>query len=313
MKRQEQLLDNFLTLLGEQRVYAYMVDNKEQTTIKPYRSNDSLKFPMPHSTVLKPELNVESTKMGIYIAVNTYHLDYMNLERGIGRTYSNLKEVRAFTADMDCPKGDDITEYKRDTLQKMFAGDYPEPSAVVDTKNGYHAWWFLDEPEKVIPENMNILRAIQEEVVTKIGGDPAAKDLTRVLRYPGSIHWKSEPYPITMVHCIGTTYTLMEMQEAFPPNHIARKREKADIVPLLINIESGARNNTAKNILCSVMGSLKPPLWPYFAKAGIREWNRHLKDPLEDSELMLIYESIAKLAIQNWWIKDSKGIWNKKY
>jgi hypothetical protein len=314
MNRQQTALDNFSRLLGDQRFYTYMVDNKEETNVKPYMSSGSLKYPIYISKTLDLSRNNEKSRYGAFIAVNTFHIDKIDFKRSIGRTYTNLKEIRAFTADIDAPKeeGLDMAAFKQDRLAPLFSGEHPEPSAVVETKNGYHVWWILDTPYPVFAENMQMLRALQEKVVDIIGGDAGAKDLPRVLRVPETLHLKSDPFTVKVVHCIGTTYSFEEILKAFPIGDTAKKREAKDVIPLLINIPEGKRNDTAKNILCSVMGSLKPPLWPFFAKAGIREWNKNLTNPLNDDELMTTYGSIASLAINNWWEKDKKGIWTKK-
>ena len=79
----------------------------------------------------------------------------------------------------------------------------PRPSVVVDSGGGYHCYWLLDEPW-ILTDATERQRAkdVLYAWVTHTGGDPAAKDLARVLRVPGSYNNKYDPpRPVAFVWC----------------------------------------------------------------------------------------------------------------
>ena len=69
-----------------------------------------------------------------------------------------------------------------------------QPSAVVHSGRGLHAYWrlrsyvSLEEPN----ERARFGEALRR-LALALGGDPAATDLARVLRIPGSLNWKYTP------------------------------------------------------------------------------------------------------------------------
>ncbi|MDP8923742.1 MAG: primase C-terminal domain-containing protein [Chloroflexota bacterium] len=76
-----------------------------------------------------------------------------------------------------------------------------QPSAVVHSGRGLHAYWRvrtavpLDEP----PSRRRFGEA-PRGLANALGGDPAATDLARVLRLPGSLNWKyAPPRPVSLL------------------------------------------------------------------------------------------------------------------
>jgi len=86
------------------------------------------------------------------------------------------------------------------------------PSMIVRSKKSLHAYWMAkDGTEK------NFVR-IQQGLIKYFQGDPAMKDISRVLRIPGYYHNKTaEPFMVEIIHVAeGLAYTEKEMMEAFP-------------------------------------------------------------------------------------------------
>jgi len=72
-----------------------------------------------------------------------------------------------------------------------------DPSFIIETKNGYHLYWLLDEPiyrDEITKEEWELAVArwekIEQTIVTTLNADPAVKDLTRILRQPNTFYWK---------------------------------------------------------------------------------------------------------------------------
>lgn len=68
-----------------------------------------------------------------------------------------------------------------------------QPQVIVESGGGYHGYWFIDTPMPVTPDGLFYLGPIQAAWVKLTGGDPAAKDLARVLRLPGTLNAKYTP------------------------------------------------------------------------------------------------------------------------
>lgn len=81
------------------------------------------------------------------------------------------------------------------------------PSLVVDSGNGYHAYWILKEPTTDLAR----VEAINLGIAQAIGGD-RTYDITRILRVPGTSNWKdpTHPKPVRLIQCRSQTYTLAD-------------------------------------------------------------------------------------------------------
>lgn len=94
----------------------------------------------------------------------------------------------------------------------------PAPSVIMDS-GGYHAYWLLEEPFVLEGEaERERARQAQYRWVEFTGADPAAKDLARVLRVPGTVNRKpayAPTYPaVTILQAdFERTYTLAELEQ----------------------------------------------------------------------------------------------------
>jgi P4 family phage/plasmid primase-like protien len=179
-------------------------------------------------------LDLERAQLGygIFFSVNGFS--------GGRRITENVKNINAFFVDIDYPDKlnrdpKQVTIYKNDFMQELFIGDTPEPTAIVETKNGLHIYWILqqsievnslsEEQQKALLERY---RDIQEALVKRFEGDPGAKDLCRVLRIPETIHQKDidDPFVVKLIHYNKEmTYEFGEIRKAFlaqiPPDRWA--------------------------------------------------------------------------------------------
>lgn len=134
--------------------------------------------------------------------------------------------INAFFVDIDGRKDpSEIEEIKERLL----------PTFVLETKNGYHLYWVLDESiykEEVTEEEWEsaVMRweRIQQNIVTTLKGDPVVKDITRIMRQPDTYYWKKSgdaykggvknaPFVIKGIHKqISASYSMEQVEEAFP-------------------------------------------------------------------------------------------------
>lgn len=126
-----------------------------------------------------------------------------------------------------------------------------QASAIVDTGNGYHAYWILDRPRAamaIAPLLLGWQRYVQDTASFPVDSiaEPA-----RVMRLPGTWNLKdrANPKPVELVYASDVRYDPSEFPEYTPPN-TERKRELPDIIG-----ESGGplsgRDNTLFKFLCA--------------------------------------------------------------
>lgn len=124
------------------------------------------------------------------------------------RRKENLERIRAWAVDLD--GGDKAEQRRRLAAAKL------TPSSVVETKNGYHAYWYAEDAK---PEHY---RLVLDRLVSFFGADKNARDLARVLRVPGFLHQKDPTDPFLVRHVFGPNRELVylerDMLRSFPPS-----------------------------------------------------------------------------------------------
>jgi hypothetical protein len=104
---------------------------------------------------------------GIFVTVNETDLE--------GRKTENIKRMRALFLDMDGAPIEPV----------LAAG----PHIVVESSPGhFHPYFLVHDVE------LDQFTPAQEVLIKRFGGDPAAKDRSRVMRLPGFVHRKGEPF-----------------------------------------------------------------------------------------------------------------------
>jgi P4 family phage/plasmid primase-like protien len=168
------------------------------------------------SDVLRPDLNKQGYEA--YFTVNGF-------KGAIDAKKEHCSSINAFFVDIDGRKDPAEIEQIMDRLT---------PTFVLETKNGYHVYWLLDEiiyKEDLTPEawDVAVLRweRIEQSIVSTLNADPVVKDITRIMRQPGTYYWKKsgdawkngvkDVFKIKGIHKnISANYTMEEMENAFP-------------------------------------------------------------------------------------------------
>lgn len=115
----------------------------------------------------------------------------INELRGARRLASEVVAVRALFIDCDA-------ELARPLVLA--------PSISVQSKSGPHHYWLLHGGEPV-----SLFAAAQRQLAAFYGSDPMVSDPSRVMRVPGFLHQKAEPFVVQLVAANGTCrYTLRE-------------------------------------------------------------------------------------------------------
>lgn len=101
----------------------------------------------------------------------------------IGGDRKNLGSVRAWYTEID--------DESKDVQRAKIATSPLQPTCVVESKNGYHLYWYA------IPgSSFDDYTKIELRLIEHFGGDPNAQDKARILRTPGFRHQKdpSDPF-----------------------------------------------------------------------------------------------------------------------
>ncbi len=154
---------------------------------------------------------------------------------------------RFYIADWDAGRDDEGNYYNDKVVAKLkaakllqwqsdiAAGKMLEPTLIVETRNGFHLYWLLDNPKAVYwagdvesdfdDESSNIAadiyRATTVSISKHLGTDSAIMNPARVLRVPGFMWRKSveglKPFLTQVVaHNPSIIYSAKEIVEAFP-------------------------------------------------------------------------------------------------
>jgi putative DNA primase/helicase len=135
----------------------------------------------------------------------------------------NCSSLNAFFVDIDGRK--DLNELE--AIKKKL-----EPTYILETKNGYHLYWLLDEPiwkEDNLEWDEQVAKweKIEQAIVDALKADDKAKDVCRILRQPGTFYWKKSGdaykkgtegiFKIKGLYKnLSANYTMDEVAEVFP-------------------------------------------------------------------------------------------------
>lgn len=137
---------------------------------------------------------LNSLGAGIFFAYN---------RMGDTRNKASVLGINAWAMEIDdIPKEE---QYKKILMSPL------DPSAIVETRNSYHCYWFADGGTVANAERINM------GLIQYFGSDPALKDTSRLLRIPGFYHNKKAPFMVEIKHAdYEAKYTDQQMLEAFP-------------------------------------------------------------------------------------------------
>ncbi|MGL4551260.1 MAG: primase C-terminal domain-containing protein, partial [Gemmataceae bacterium] len=148
---------------------------------------------------------------------------------------------------------------------------------------------------------------VEDLLVARFGADPAAKDVTRVLRLPGFLHLKDPDSPflcrLLVDRLAEAPYRLGALRDALRPDaaaagtedtssrtaRTAAENRRAD----LDGVEQGQRNSAAARVAGRLLSGLNPELWETSGWGGLRQWNDRNRPPLPEAELRGVFDRVA--------------------
>lgn len=204
-----------------------MTTNNEFLTYFPehryrYLDQTGLRRPPVSSLIKRKDLNLQGYEA--YFTVNGF-------KDGTDATAENCSNINAFWVDIDGRK--DLEELEE--IKKKL-----DPTFILETGNGHHIYWVLDEPvykSDVTSEEWGDIVArwnkIEQSIVDTLKGDNNCKDLCRIMRQPNTFYWKKTGekfkegtkgvFKITGIYKVeANTYSMDRMEEAFPSASVAK-------------------------------------------------------------------------------------------
>jgi putative DNA primase/helicase len=157
-------------------------------------------------------------RFAVYSGVCTRTDEAARERRG---TRESLEDLTAFWADIDVKRFDSIfTAYH--ALEQ-----FPlEPSIVVRTGHGYHAYWLLTEPVSLPGADKARLEQALKTLQVDVLGTDNVSDLPRVMRAPSTWNRKDEGHPVrTAIVCMDddVRYDLDRLLAVLPESREMRR------------------------------------------------------------------------------------------
>ena len=118
-------------------------------------------------------LNTQQQGVGVFVTIS--ETDFK------GRKVENIVRPRALFADAD-------NNEQAERCVSVLTASGVHPSMAVNSGRGYHFYFCADIPR----DQFSVL---QRQLIAKLGTDPAVKDLSRVMRLPGTLHLKDPTKP----------------------------------------------------------------------------------------------------------------------
>ena len=173
------------------KTFLEKIFKNEKIIFRRIKGKDAKNLPSSYYDEVKDELK-EYNKQGynIYFVVNSG-----------GTKQDEINKINAFYIDCDCDKDDNkkycdldiVKQYKQRVLQRV--QDFGlVPSFIVDTRNGYHIYWLVDNAK------VEQFEEVQNKLIYFFGSDERVNTPERIMRLPG-YYWTKDinnPYLCTV-------------------------------------------------------------------------------------------------------------------
>jgi len=218
-----------------------------------------------HGNLARHAVTLESLNRkgaGVFVMVNRGD--------GMGRKADNVTAARALFVDLDGAP-----------VEPVLACALP-PRIVVESSPGkWHAYWpIVDLP-------LGRFTDAQKALALRFDGDPKVHDRPRVMRLPGFMHQKAQPFQTRLVECTDAPLTWTEMVGAF---------ELRDHMTLPTTIPAGTRNDTLFKLALTAARKGVPESEQ--AKKAIAVNAKRCVPPLPASEVAQIVASAYRRPVE---------------
>lgn len=183
-------ISKFLTYLGRGGKYQYFVsfDGKgmsnyqlfEVGKIPPLPNWDMVYFSV---NPLGKEPEKKKSKVEDVIAMNCFFAEFD------GKDFSCSK----YTSSDWAKQSLEVRQKANQSVKEYIDTLDPQPSIIIFSGGGYHCYWLLRETKEITDEKRDEINNLHHKWVEYVKGDNGAKDISRILRVPGSYNKKYNP------------------------------------------------------------------------------------------------------------------------
>jgi len=194
-----------------------------------------------------------------------------------GRAAANVNAIRALFVDLDGAPVQQLYQCKL------------EPHFIIESSPGrFHGYWLVEDCP------LTLFTPLQKALAKRFGGDPSVHDLPRVMRLPGFLHNKGEPFVTRVVanNCAQPYKTqtvinaldLSKYKDQEPPKPVDRGE-------ILSGVTEGNRDNQLFKLICSYheKGLTKEEMTPLVITAA-----RNCKPPFPEKEALAKIDAVEK-------------------
>ena len=141
----------------------------------------------------------------------------VNPRTGKSGKKENVKYLSVFHVDLDYGDEGHKKISKHSTYESALNGidQLPlQPTIIVHTGGGFHAYWVLAHPLRVEDYGVDVLEAINKGLSAALGGDSGTQDISRVFRVPGTYNLKTDkPRLAEVISNSGKKYAFEDFEE----------------------------------------------------------------------------------------------------
>ncbi len=215
-------------------------------------------------------------------------------ENGDG-TKKGIIEIPALWLDLDLEVLDEVKE--ENELYGIFFNFPLEPTLIVLSGGGIHAYWRLKEP--ILKEEASNAEDLLKRLASHLSGDMAATDSSRVLRIPGTFNYKYDPErEVSIWHLTENEYNPSDF-DFLPSIDTKTEGERSTNLintkgwekELLVGVPQGERNTTIARLTGRYLskGLSREEILPILLDINSRN-----KPPLSQTEIQRTLDSIIK-------------------
>jgi len=179
-----------------------------------------------------------------------------------GTRDKDISRINAVFVDWDCGKdadgryfGDASVLVKKTEFQNTLTGFRPIPSAVVETRNGFHVYWFLESGV-----TSDKFREAQRRLALNFGGDQHVCNPARVMRLPG-YDWVKPlsglpRFGVNIISGDGIRYGLEEVMGNVPALPVLPVLPMLPDLPISVLFQSKDKDSSVEQYSTSVDGRI---------------------------------------------------------
>ena len=131
-------------------------------------------------------VNVFNGRWNIYVGIGARKAKY-------GGSKECVKSLKTLWIDVDVKKDHD-NDYQK-VVQCIKNFEY-QPTIIIQSGNGLHLYWVLQESVPVTKENTSYIESILKGLVQNLGGDITASEISRIMRLCGTWNVKNKENPV---------------------------------------------------------------------------------------------------------------------